>query len=227
MYLFFFFFFFFSSVTISEKLNQILQELKRIYNFLLTDHRKIKINVGYKIGLLFKSKNEAEVSSEFDSIGNILRDTSFLFFIETSVLHWVLCVLERGKAEGGNGIRGGEATGHRMCRWEGGWGGDGWQGNSRRAEFAGGASRTIRTCEERAMCMASFEAVGIAFRRVLPTPLTRLPPPSLTPAHSLYSSIENNNRERICRSSNKMIFRASFFSRSLFEIDSCIFLLQG
>lgn len=120
MYLFFFFFFFFSSVTIPEKLNQILQELKRIYNFLLTDHRKIKINVGYKIGLLFKSKNEAEVSSEFDSIGNILRDTSFLFFIETSVLHWVLCVLERGKAEGGNGIRGGEATGHRMCRGEGG-----------------------------------------------------------------------------------------------------------
>lgn len=32
----------------------------------------------------------------------------------------MLCVLERGKAEGGNGIRGGEATGHRMCRGEGG-----------------------------------------------------------------------------------------------------------
>lgn len=53
------------------------------------------------------------------------------------------------------------------------------------------------------MCMASFEAVGVAFRRVLPTPHgNRLPvPPPFLPLPITRKIIIAS--ERICRGDNK------------------------
>lgn len=125
-------------------------------------------------------------------------------------------------------IRGGEATGHRMCRGEGGrWLTREFKTSGIRWWCVTHDSHMRGACDVYGLLRGGRYRVSARAPNTAWRPLTRLPPPSLTPAHSLYPSIENNNRERICRSSNKMILRASFFSRSLFEIDSCIFLLQG